>query len=131
MMKTGAAGRGFEPRNPGHDPGTLPTRLSLPRTAGALLEPVIHLSIDLEHKWEEPRRSRDRTGSGMKTDMAGQGVEPRTPYHVPYTLPTRLSLPRRVPTFLKLVFDPALIARYGRAGPGRQVTGQGQSRELI
>ena len=49
-MKTGAAGRGFEPRNPGYDPGTLSTRLSLPRTAGALLEPVIHLSIDLARK---------------------------------------------------------------------------------
>ena len=33
------------------------------------------------------------------------------------TLPTRPSLPRLVPTFLKLVFDPALIARYGREGP--------------
>ena len=49
-MKTGPAGRGFEPHNPGHYPGTLCTRLSLPRTAGALLEPVIHLSIDLHRK---------------------------------------------------------------------------------
>ena len=52
-----------------------------------LLEPVIHLSIDLEHEGEEPRRSRDRTGSGMKTDVAGQGVEPRTPDHGPTPYP--------------------------------------------
>ena len=49
-MKTGAAGRGFEPRSPGYDPGTLSTRLSLPRADGALLEPVIHLSIDPDRK---------------------------------------------------------------------------------
>ena len=115
-MKTSAAGRGLEPRTPGYDPGTLSTRLSLPRAAGALLEPVIHLSIDLEHKGEEPRRTRDRTGSGMKTEMAGQGVGPRTPDYEPGTLSTRLSLPRYGREFLKLVFDPVLIARYGRAG---------------
>ena len=94
-MKTGSEGRGFEPRTPGYDRGTLSTRPSLPRTAGALLEPVIHLSIDLEHKGEEPHRTRDRTGSGMKTEMAGQGVVPRNPEHEPGALSTRLSL--RVP----------------------------------
>ena len=98
-MKTDAAGRGFEPRTPGHDPGTLSTRLSLPRTAGALLEPVIHISIDLEHKGEEPRRTRDCTGSGMKTEMAGQGAEPRTPDYEPDALSTRLWLPRYGTTF--------------------------------
>ena len=40
-------------------------------------------------------------------------------------------MPRFVRTFLKLVFDPALIARYGRVAPSRHVTGQGQGRELI
>ena len=77
-MQTGAAGRGFEPRNPRYDPGTLPTRLSLSRIAGALFKRLIHLSIDLEQKGEEPRRTRERTGSGMKMARAGLGDEPQT-----------------------------------------------------
>ena len=49
-MKTGAAGRGFEPCNPGYDPDTLSTRLSSPRATGTVLELAIHPSIDLDHK---------------------------------------------------------------------------------
>ena len=55
-MKTGAAGRGFEPRNPGYDPGTLTTRPSLPQSTGTLLELVIHPSIDLDRKVGVPTR---------------------------------------------------------------------------
>ena len=49
-MKTDRSGWGFEPRNPGYDPGALSTRLSLPRTPGASSDPVIYLSTDLDHK---------------------------------------------------------------------------------
>ena len=49
-MKTGAAGWGIEPRDPGYNPGTLSTRLSLPRSGGTLLELAIHPSIDLDRK---------------------------------------------------------------------------------
>ena len=49
-MKTGGAGWGFEPRNPGYDPGTLSIRLSLPRATATLLELAIHPPNDLDRK---------------------------------------------------------------------------------
>ena len=64
-MKTGRAGWGFEPLNPGHEPGTLSTRLSPPaRATGTLLELAIHPSIDI-----------DRKGGGATRDVTGRGQE--------------------------------------------------------
>ena len=65
-MKTGAAGRGFELRNPGHNPGALSTRLSLPRAVRTLLELAIHPSIDLDRKGGGATRDRHVTGRGQE-----------------------------------------------------------------
>ena len=44
------AGWGFEPRNPGYDPGTLSTRLSLPRMSAPSLDPAICPPTDPDRK---------------------------------------------------------------------------------
>ena len=91
---------------------------------GALLELVIHASIDLDRKGGGARGTRDWTGSGMKIKRTDGESSPGHISHDPNVLTTRPSLSLAL-TFLELVFIPALIARYGKAGPSRHVTGLG------
>ena len=111
-MKTAAAGRGFEPVT---QDATLAPHPQGYRCRGP---PVLYWSQSFIFRLTLNTKGRSHAGHvtlGMKTDMAGQGVEPQTTDHGRNTSSTRLSLPRRAATFFKLVFDPALIARYGRA----------------
>ena len=49
-VESSQAGWGFEPHNPGYDPGTLSTRLSLPRMLGTSPDPAICPLVDPDRK---------------------------------------------------------------------------------
>ena len=50
VVESSQAGWGFEPHNPGYDPGTLSTRLSLPRMLGTSPDPAICPLMDPDRK---------------------------------------------------------------------------------